>query len=120
MACGLVDVSTPGEPGTELSSTVGNNWVALDSSEMLLQKERECYLNTWPTADSLHKMFAHMLLLLTVWNWLHSMDDDDAAACANVAWTCVAGTVESCRESVTLAGLSLPDPPLRAARMHFV
>lgn len=35
LACGL-DVSTPGEDGPELSSTVGNNWVALDSSEMLL------------------------------------------------------------------------------------
>lgn len=38
VTCGLVDVSTPGEAGTELTSTVGNNWVALDSSEMLLGK----------------------------------------------------------------------------------
>lgn len=39
VACGLVDVSTPGEAGTELTSTVGNNWVALDSSEMLLENK---------------------------------------------------------------------------------
>lgn len=61
LACGL-DVSTPGEDGPELSSTVGNNWVALDSSEMLLgDATREWYLNTWPTADSLFKLFAHVL-----------------------------------------------------------
>lgn len=63
LACGL-DVSTPGEDGPELSSTVGNNWVALDSSEMLLgDATREWYLNTWPTTDSLFKLFAHVLLL---------------------------------------------------------
>lgn len=40
VGCGL-DMSTAGDEGTELSSTVGNRAVPLDSSEMLLQTRRQ-------------------------------------------------------------------------------